>query len=219
MWDLHRWNTESAFDNLADYLEIIEDQFESFRESGRKQISNTPPAGLSEEEYAEWQSENQFFEDRYDLDFPSKIRYSFVIMLHIIIENHLRAACNEISKRRSFEIRESDLRGTAIERAKTFLGKIAKLQIGDQTIWQWLNDFQKVRDCIVHANGQIELSRDKEYLNKLCSKDIGLSNNIGSLMIKRYYCTQTLEMAKSYFGHLFDSASFGKPILSVPTNK
>lgn len=209
-WDMHRWETEFAFDSLADYLDIIENQFESVRKLERNRIPQNPPAGLSEEELAEWQSEIQFFEDRYERDFPSKIRYSFVVLLYIVLETRLKAVCDEISKRRSLELRESDLKGAAIERAKAFLEKVAKLPSGDRMVWQRVRDFQKVRDCVVHTNGQIERSRDKERLNKLCRENLGLSSEAGSLMIERHYCTKMLEITKRYFGHLFDSAGFGK---------
>jgi hypothetical protein len=215
-WDIHKWETEFAFDSLAEYLDMIEGQYKNVRELEGNRISKNPPAGLSEEEYAEWQSEVQFLEARYEKDFPSKIRYSFVILLYIVFETRLRAACDEISKRRSLELRESDLKGASIERAKAFLKKVAKLPSGDQMIWQWLSDFQKVRDCIVHTNGRIEESRDKDRLNHLCNENVGLSSEAGSLMIERHYCTKMLEIAKSYFRHLFDSAGFGK---SLPVNQ
>jgi hypothetical protein len=211
-WDIHRWETEFAFDSLADYLDIIEVQFESVRKLERNRIPQNPPAGLSEEEFAECQSEIQFFEDRYERDFPSKIRYSFVVLLYIVLETRLRAACDEITKRRSLEKKESEIRGAALERAKAFLKKVAKLPSGDQMIWEWLIDFQKVRDCIVHTNGRVEKSRDKDRLNHLCNENVGLSSEAGSLMIERHYCTKTLEMTKSYFEHLFDSAGFGKSL-------
>jgi hypothetical protein len=216
-WDMHRWETEFAFDSLADYLDIIEGQFESVRRLERNRIQQNPPAGLSEEEFAEYQSEIQFFEDRYERDFPSKIRYSFVVLLYIVLETRLRAVCDEISKRRSLELRESDLKGASIERAKAFLEKVATLPSGDRMAWQWLRDFQKVRDCIVHTNGRIERSRDKDRLNHLCNENMGLSSEAGSLMIERHYCTKMIEITKSYFGRLFDSAGFGKSMPVVVT--
>lgn len=211
-WDIHRFDTEFAFDNLTDYLEMMENQFEVVRELERKNIPQNPPPGLSEEEFADWQSEIQFFEERYESDFPSKFRYSFLVLLLIVVETRLRAACNEITKRRDLELKEKDLKGVAIERAKTFLDKVANVPVRDQEAWQWLKDFQKVRDCIVHANGRIEVSRDKKRLKELCKKDFGLSIDAGSLMIEHEYCTKTLKIAQSFFDQLLDSAGFGSSI-------
>lgn len=208
-WDIHRWDTEFAFSNLGDYLELIEGQFDGLREKEQKQIPQNPPAGLSDEKFAEWQSDIMFFEQRYYHDFPSIIRYSFVVQLHILLETRLKASCDEISKRRDLELKESDFKGSPIERVSTFLEKVIKLPVKEHITWKWLKDLQKVRDCIVHANGQIEMSRDKKYLNELCNKRIGLSVEAGTLMIERNYCEKSLEMINSFFQNLFDSAGFG----------
>jgi hypothetical protein len=130
-------------------------------------------------------------------------------LLSIVFETRLRAACDEIAKRRNLELKEKDLKGAAIERAKVFLEKVAKTPVKDQETWQWLKDFQKVRDCIVHANGRIEMSRDKKRLNELCNKDLGLSIDAGSLTIEQEYCTKTLKMAQGFFDQIFLAAGFG----------
>lgn len=119
-------------------------------------ISTNPPAGLSEEQLADWHSEIQLFEEQYDRDFPSKIRYSFLILLYIILETRLRAACEEISKRKSLELKEKELRGTIFERSNTFLNKNAKLPSAEPIIWEWLNDFQKVRSFPQNKKGLLE---------------------------------------------------------------
>lgn len=217
-WDMHRWETEFALSNLKDYLEMAESQFEVVREMERTRADSDPPSHLSEEDYLEWQAEWQaeilFIEERYECDFPSKIRYSFVVLLHIVLEDRLRAACDEIFRRRNLEIREKDLKGSLIERAKAFLDKVAKVSIKNQQAWQGLKDFQMIRDCIVHANGQIELSRDKKRINELCKKGLGLSNVESSLMIEKGYCINALETISICFDHLFDSAGFGSSTLT-----
>jgi len=122
-WDMHRWETEFAFSNLKDYLEMIESQFEIAREKERTRTNSNPPSRVSEDDFSEWQAEIQFFEERYDRDFPSKIRYSFVVLLHIELENRLRSACDEISRRNNIVIREKDLKGSPHRTSKNILGQ------------------------------------------------------------------------------------------------
>ncbi len=40
--------------------------------------------------------------------------------------------------------------------------------------WQFICDCEKIRDCLLHANGRVDLSKDKEYLEKIvfCSNDL-----------------------------------------------
>lgn len=208
-WDLHSWETEFAVNSVKDYLEMIEAQFDTVRKLEMEKIPQNPPPGLSEEDYAEWQSEVNFFEDRYEHDFPSKIRYSFLVLLYVVFETRLKAACDEITERRNLALKENELKGSAIERAKLFLEKVAEITLKDQVPWQDIMDFQKVRDCIVHSNGQIEISRDKKRIKDLCKKDVGLSVDAGSLIIDYKYCTRTLETVLGFFVQIFTSAGFG----------
>lgn len=212
-WDVHRWETDFAFSSLKDYLEMVEKQFETVREIERARTNLTPPPGLTEEEYQEWCSEYQAevlsFEERYERDFPSKIRYSFIVILHIVLEDRLRATCNEIHNRRDLPIKEKDLKGAPLERVSTFLKKIAAIDYNNQSVWQKLKDLQMIRDCIVHTNGKIEESRDKNRLYDLCKKEIGISSEDGSLVVDNSYCTRTLEAIAAYFSGLLDCAGFG----------
>lgn len=212
-WDVHRWETDFAFSSLKDYLKMAESQFEAVRDMERARTDLTTPAGLSEDDYHEWHSDYQaqvlFFEERYERDFPSKIRYSFIVLLHIVLEERLRATCNEIQKRRNLTISEKDLRGAQFERVKTFLKKIAEINYDNQTGWQELKDLQMIRDCIVHTNGRIEESRDKKHIYDLCKKQIGISDAEGSLVVDKAYCLCALEAISALFNDLLNSAGFG----------
>jgi len=213
--DFHRFETEFAFYNIQDYFDMIEGQLDAVRKLEEKKIPQNPPPGLSEEEYADWQSEISWFEERYERDFPSKVRYSFLVLLYIIVETRLRDTCNEITKRKNLVFEESDFRGSAIERVKIFLNKAVKIPACRQETWQGLKDFQKIRDCIVHTNGQIEKSKKPKRIKELCTKDIGLLDDAGTLIVKREYCTKALKIAQEFFDQMLQAAEFGPPFQVV----
>src|SRR4030042_4113383 len=125
-WDTHKWETEFAFRNLQDYFELIEDQYKIVHESEKKKIPSEPPPNYDEEDYYTWQTEINSFEDRYEKDFPSKIRYSFLVLLHISFETRIRNKCNKITKRNNFEIKEKDFKGSIMDRVKIFSDKISR---------------------------------------------------------------------------------------------
>lgn len=212
-FDVHRWETNFAFDKLRDYFEAVERQFEAVREEERARTDLTPPPGLSEDDYQEWYSEHQaevqFIEERYELDFPSKMRFSFIILLHIMLEDRLRATCNEIQRRKALTITEKDLRGAPFERVKNFLKKIAGINFENQKGWQELKDLQMIRDCIVHTNGRIAESRDKNRIYDLCKKQIGISDVEGYLSVEKTFCLKSVVEVSSFFNDLLNTSGFG----------
>ncbi|GFO62562.1 hypothetical protein M1B72_20825 [Geomonas paludis] len=214
-WDVHRWQTEFELDNLKDYFHLMEAQFQAAMDAEKEKLQQWPPPNLNEEEFAIWESEVEFFRERYEFDFPSKIRYSYVVLLYITLEDRLRAVCDEIAKRRKLTITENNLKGSVIERTKLFLTRVASVPVQDTDAWQWLNDFQKVRDCIIHANGCTAQSRDKKRLIELARKDIGLSLLVENIVIDQKYYQTTMLMIQRCFQTIFESAGFG-PSTIVP---
>lgn len=129
--------------------------------------------------------------------------------MNIVLEERLRATCNEIQKRRNLPITEKDLKGAPLERVNTFLKKIAVIDHNNQTGWQELKDLQMIRDCVVHANGKIEESRDKKRIYDLCKKKIGISGEDGALAVDKAYCIRALDAISAFYSSLLDSAGFG----------
>jgi hypothetical protein len=206
-WDMHRWETCYELENLGEYLRLMEEQFSKVKEAAKNTLPNRP-SGLSEEEYSDWQSEINFYEERFEKFFPSKLRYSFITLLQIVFEVKLKSACDEIARRKKFNIKEKDFRGASIERAEIFITKVLKINPPKQNTF--LKDLQKIRDCIVHCNGNINLSRDKTHLNNLTINQSGISKGeSGSIVIEREYCEFIFEKCFEYFYDLFESTDFG----------
>jgi hypothetical protein len=206
-WDTHKVETESAIDYLRGYVEMIEGQFEVLYEKERSNIS--------EDMY-------QIFELQFKYNFPSKIRYSIIVLIHILLETRLKAICDEIADRRELEIKECDFKGSSIERSKIFLNKVAKVSLVESESWLWFTDLQKVRDCIVHCNGQVEFSRDIKRINEISTKGLGIRIEEGnyftqarSLAIERAYCESSLINLKNLFEYIHRSAGFGPSIRGV----
>ena len=124
-----------------------------------------------------------------------------------MLEDRLHSVCDEISERKNLQLKQKDLKGSPIDRAKVFLNKVASIP-QNQQVWQRLKDFQMIRDCIVHTNGYIEASTDKARIKELCKKGFGVSDVGGFLVLEKDYCIKTLEAIKTYFDHIFDSAGF-----------
>ena len=76
----------------------------------------------------------------------------------------------------------------------------------------------KVRNCIVHVLGKVELSKDDKHLKLLVKKNIGLSisdkesQEEGFLIVSAEYCESAVRIAKQFFDEIFDAADFGLEI-------
>mgnify|MGYP001577701056 CR=1 FL=1 len=208
-WDGYRWDTQHVLDDLKDYVNFMENQLQHVREAERAKIPQKPPRS-SEEEFMEWQAELYYYENQIEKDFPNKARYSFVVLLQIIIESRTRGVCNSIADRRSFSLKEKDLKGASLERLKTYLEKVAQVRLPDEKTLQEVNDIQKVRNCIVHAGGELELSKDKARLIQLVKESNGISvDEDGYLLVSLEYYSRAIQSASELFEQIFEAAGFG----------
>ena len=96
--------------------------------------------------------------------------YSFVVLLYVHVESKLSELCDTIRKARFLPIGSTDLRGSVLERTKRYLFRFASFQQGSAD-WNAIDELTKVRDCIVHTNGNVRFSRDGEYLRRLVAAE------------------------------------------------
>lgn len=208
--DFFRIETANIFHGLTEYQKIMEAQLpiiqgqeqssiERFRDHD---LPNTLPYESMVEEY-DWV---------YEYFFPRSLRYSFIVLLYLVVEHQLNQVCDEIKKRRNLPIRSNEMSGDALKRSKVYLRKVAGISIKN---WETLEDLSKVRNCIVHALGKVELSKDDKHLKLIVKKNIGLSiSNIesqeeGFLIVSAEYCESAVRIAEQFFDEIFDAADFG----------
>jgi len=216
-WDLFRALKDYEIDLLKRYIELMENQFEEAKKSGHLRLQRAPGSFYDEDEMMELEIKRSDYEYQFNKYYPSYLHYSFIVLVYIFFENNLREICNEIARRKNFKIKEKDLRGSAVERAKTFLKKVAEAFPEDDPLWESLMVFQKVRDCIVHANGRVEESKDKKDLKRISKLQCGIKIEEGHLIIDSQYCTNLINKIGSFFEHVFELSGFG-PVIPIISN-
>ena len=165
----------STIDGLEKYLDVTEAQMEESFHLESHTLEAEAPKGMDEETYQEFCRERISLRNLYEEDLRPSLRYSFLILLHIVFETQLRVFCADLKNQRGLPIGMADLRGGAIDQAFVFLTKIAGLEAQNLPEWQHLRTLQKVRDCAVHCFGYVKESRDKKFLNELASKGTGVT--------------------------------------------
>lgn len=90
-------------------------------------------------------------------------RYSAILASYSYLESSMLKICTDLEKRRNIAISVSDLQGDGIFRCKKYLNKMAGIdfeEINHQ--WSDLATLNKLRNCIVHADGDAERVRGSD---------------------------------------------------------
>lgn len=105
----------------------------------------------------------------------SLYRKSTLVSLYSFLEHSLNDLCGYQYRRYEFAVEVTDLRGEGIVRARDYLIKLIKVDfslLNDE--WRYLMEFNKIRNCIVHSDGDINQSRSKKSLHEIVNSREGL---------------------------------------------
>jgi hypothetical protein len=212
-FDLRSVDTDSAIDALRKYLSITEAQMDTVYQAERAAHEADAPNTPDEEERDLHRQIGDYIEQRYEQDLIPAMRYSFVVLVHIVFENQLRRFCTEMQRERRITLSLSDIAGRSpIERSSSYLTKVVGLPVGNLAEWQHLRTGQKIRDAIVHAYGHVDESRDKQDIQQLVAKNGGISiDESGRLALTQEFCENYLASVEKLFFQLFVAVDWYKP--------
>lgn len=207
--DYFRFETMTLLNNLANYQEKMERQTSLIEEKDRENILSRPYSNPDDREglLDGLSYRGSFFE--------RALRYSFIVLLHLVVENQLAQFCDRLKEQHSLPLRSNEMSGDAIKRSKVYLQKVAGIP---NLNWTPVEDLSKVRNCIVHAFGKVELSRDESYLRQIAAQGNGLSitswdvgwEDEGILSLTSDFCASAVRSATTFFEEMFEVANFGK---------
>lgn len=206
--EIDSFKTETLYllNALMDYSKQMETQLQFKRISEIMNIKSLKPRDL---DVVDGMLDGVWWRN---IQFQHFLRYSFVVLVHLAIEDRITRFCNLIGEKQHLRNRMKELNGGHIKRAKAYLHKIAQIP---EVNWLPIEDLAKVRNCIVHAMGDVKLSSDGNYLRQLASKNIGVSISDpkdmefeeDTLVIESNYCAMIVSQATSFLNELFDAAN------------
>lgn len=214
--DFFRADVMSNLGTIQEYLLTMEKQLELLCET---------KGALLRAECESWedlQAELPGFEMTFNQVFPRCLRYSFIVFLYSAVETELEALRRELIKRRKLSEVPVSAKATPLERCKTFLCTNFSLDFGSIPVWEKLLTLEKVRDCIAHTGGQIEVSRDRAFLERMAKSDIGFGISEhsvfrGRLRIEKEFCFSSANAAITFFDFVFERTGFGPARLTFDT--
>jgi hypothetical protein len=169
---------------MVSYLEDIEDYLEEFFENIKTSSADhikEEEETLSSKELDELRGIEQDNINFYEGVYPRMLFNSFMISCFSFLERDLQRHCRRLRAEKQIPISLVDLRGdNVLERSKLYL-RLAGLALPcDDATWQELKQFYKIRNCIVHSDGQIpeQLQKDTDFMTYVKREKIAIHVDI-----------------------------------------
>jgi hypothetical protein len=209
-WNLDcEWKTFDTFyalSSVADYWSESENLIQKAADEAEAQDGPkwTP---TDQDEAGEFHEERRIARYLHEEIVTPMFRYSCIVMLATTIERELRRLVKNLEREHGTQkLKVNDIRGDFLGQVAKFVDVFFGLRLAEGAGYQSLRDLQKIRNCIVHCRGEVNLSgdKDKEYLLKLNDRRPGFYASEGIDIQIEKQCIETfIKEAWDFFAWLF----------------
>lgn len=169
--------SQSALKGLSEYYKKSESLLESDKKSDLSRIEEKVQElgrdkKLTEDEkYGEWNLLMNDHDTTYEMFFTNLFRYSCVVLVNLVLEDHLHKLCWALFKVKKHP--ESP-KGDGINACKRYIQRFHLSY--DQSVWDFIDDLRRIRNCIVHSSGDVSRRNPKQQseLRVIAKKNIGI---------------------------------------------
>ncbi len=169
---------KSAFTSLAEYYEKSESLLESAKKGNLTEINEeikkmAKDSTMNDDQIeGEWSIMVQVHEATYNMLFPNFFKYSFIVLAHAILEDHLHRLCIAIHDAKGIAEAPQVPKQNII---KSYRKCINELGVSVQPhLWESMQDLQPIRNCIVHSSGDVSRSSHQSAISKIEAKNVGI---------------------------------------------
>lgn len=199
-----------ARDRLEEFRQYtleIESKFDSDKNALSRSYDEAIK-GLSEDEARE--VEDYFSDDYYIIEeiHVGMYRKSTLVSVYSFLESSMNGLCKHLCSRHTYPVELNDLRGEGIVRAKDYLEKLAKVDFSSiNGEWSHLMTLNKIRNCIVHSEGDIKASKSSSQLANIIANTLGVSlRNERNIKIEREYIDFSINKVEEFLDKLYQQA-------------
>lgn len=205
-------DTQWALHVLSQYFETMDRQLQ---EAARIENSALESKLRLAPQMEDWERQDliQSHHEYYEKHFPTKLRYSFVLLVWSTVETQLKATCDRVAKQFRRKLTLADIHGdNTLSRCGRYLEKVACIEIADKTLWSEMQTFQKLRNAIIHANGLLkDLKSEGEHphFQQYFKRNLGLSlDPWGAVAIGPAYCRHVIDASEKLFHAIFEACNW-----------
>ncbi len=132
-------------------------------------------------------------------------RKSTLVSLYSFLENSLNKLCRNLCARHKYPVKLEDIKGEGIVRAKDYLEKLAKVDFSPLN-GEWCNllSLNRIRNCIVHCEGNIKSSNNTSKLKNIINNHTGLSlRSDRDIRVEREYIDFCITKIEEFLDKLY----------------
>jgi hypothetical protein len=172
--------SNSALSGLRGYYTQSESSLASARDEDLSRIKEevnklAETKKLTEdEEYSEYSLLIDEHEITYDMFFTNLFRHSFVVLANLFLEDHLHKLSMALYKLKGNRELPPKPKGNIIATLRGYIDSFGLSY--DKSLWDFVDDLRVIRNCIVHASGDIsQCGPDQQaHIRGIAAKNIGI---------------------------------------------
>ena len=192
---------EIDLNHLREYVRLIEDLLKDRQKEFNSWVEEKA-SRLSEEQKDEFY---EFYsDDHWELSevYPNILRGSLFVACVSLVEHELISLCKHLYRENKYRLLWDDVVGKGIYKAKLYLNKVAG--VGNNTPWENILVFQKIRNFIVHNRGKLDDSRNaKEVETYITSNSSIKLDNLRRMQFSSTFCLEVIKIVDEFFSSLF----------------
>jgi hypothetical protein len=213
--DFDKLIEESMFDSgfilFSDYLETIVAFLEKERQGHNESIdeinksTDLDELGFPNDPHRiPPQIEYEYYQLDRIADFENTLFSSFFVTIYFYLESELTRHCHDLAKQHQEMLSLSDIVGNGVQRAVTYLIKVQHIEfsLGNSREWEKIQNYNILRNCIVHNQGKLDESFEKGSREKLLkfiekpNSKLQLSNTW--CVLNKDFCLEALSTIKTF---------------------
>jgi hypothetical protein len=164
-----------------------------------------------DDEIGEFFAERDMARDLHDHTMIPIHRYSCIVMLFTTVERELKRLVENLEKQHGPQkLKVSDIKfGSYLAQANKFIDAFFNIRLSDCAQYEAMTDLQKVRNCIIHYQGEAGLAPDMDYLIQLRDRRKGFfAHPLTDIKIEQECLQQFSTEAWQFFTWIFNSLSW-----------
>lgn len=134
-------------------------------------------------------------------------RYSAILASYAYLESSMMKLCNELDLKVSPEPPLKETKGEGIEKCKTYFSRTTGVNFTEiNTEWSQVATLNKIRNCIIHADGDSSRMKKRQQLIDIIHVDNDLSlieNNL--VMVSSNFIHRSIDNIKTVLVYMYNS--------------